>query len=258
MEFKFKGVKVNLPEGVDAAKFDADRVIANIPEEVLKLFEGYGIHLKEECPGVFLKAFNLTKIEFEEVKENLKRLEELGLIGLFQMNSANLQVRYFKNTFMKRLVECMKNGRPYLNPDNTFASFLVKNEMEEKQEEMSSNVINVNFGNGKIDNNPQEETNDMMEENFSVLSEDDRTRYRQFLYDMNIIMGQNPMDERLVGFIKTAINMVGEAITRGEYKYVNMDEILASIKESLYEQLDANDYIKDLVSGAFGEERKVA
>ena len=67
MEFKFRGLKVNLPDGVEASKFDANRVIANVPENVSSLFLEYGIDLKAECPGAFLKAFAVNERELEEI-----------------------------------------------------------------------------------------------------------------------------------------------------------------------------------------------
>ena len=141
MEFKFRGLKVNLPDGVEASKFDANRVIANVPENVSSLFLEYGIDLKAECPGAFLKAFAVNERELEEIRGNLKRLSDLDLIEVIKANPSNLQIRVFKTSFMKRFVELIQKGTPYLNADNSFVDYLLNNEILKK----ISNVLLISI-----------------------------------------------------------------------------------------------------------------
>lgn len=259
MEFKFRGLKVSLPEGVEAAKFDANRVIASIPEEVFELFQGYGIDLKEECPGTFLKGFTLNEKEIAEVSENLKRYQELGLIDVIKANSKNLQVRVFKSTFMKRLVERLQAGLPYLNSDNSFADFLLKNEMdkiviEEANKEAVQASEKITVG---VENNV---SNDAVEDKTSQMSPEDKQVYNEIVEKLNYLVLANPMDTMLVGVVQNATAKVIDAILRKEYKFLGIREMVESV---MFDGMDVtpedNDRITNLVLGAFpDEERKMA
>lgn len=258
MEFKFRGLKVNLPDGVDAPKFDVSRVIANIPEEVFKLFQGYGIDLKEECPGAFIKGFTLNEKELAEVSENLKRYQELGLIDVIKANPKNLQIRTFKNSFMKRLVELVQKGKPYLNSDNSFADFIVRNEIdkiieEEINEEVTQASGNITFG------VEYETSKDRIEDPTSQMSPEDRQVYNEIIEKLNYLVLANPMDTGLANVVNNATAKVTDAILRKEYKFLGIREMVESVMfDGMNVTPEDNERITSLVLGAFpDEERKM-
>lgn len=253
MEFKFKGVKINLPEGVEAAKFDANRVMANIPEDVLKLFLEYGIDLKTECPGAFLKGFTLNEKELAEVRENLKRYVELGMLDVIKANPKNLQIRTFKSTFMKRLVECVQKGKPYLNSDNTFADFLVKNEMELA----SATVTQTELVNAQMDYEANKEVTNA--DQVAQMTPEDKQVYNEIVERLNYLVLGNPMDTMLANIVSNATAKVTDAILRKEYKFLGIREMVESV---MFDGIDVtpadNERITNLVLGAFpDEERKM-
>ena len=253
MEFKFKGVKINLPEGVEAAKFDANRVMANIPEDVLKLFLEYGIDLKTECPGAFLKGFTLNEKELAEVRENLKRYVELGMLDVIKANPKNLQIRTFKSTFMKRLVECVQKGKPYLNSDNTFADFLVKNEMELA----SATVTQTELVTAQMDYEANKEVTNA--DQVAQMTPEDKQVYNEIVERLNYLVLGNPMDTMLANIVSNATAKVTDAILRKEYKFLGIREMVESV---MFDGIDVtpadNERITNLVLGAFpDEERKM-
>jgi len=249
MEFKFKGVKINLPEGVEAAKFDANRVMANIPEDVLKLFLEYGIDLKTECPGAFLKGFTLNEKELAEVRENLKRYVELGMLDVIKANPKNLQIRTFKSTFMKRLVECVQKGKPYLNSDNTFADFLVKNEMELA----SATVTQTELVNAQMDYEANKEVTNA--DQVAQMTPEDKQVYNEIVERLNYLVLGNPMDTMLANIVSNATAKVTDAILRKEYKFLGIREMVESV---MFDGIDVtpadNERITNLVLGAFPDE----
>lgn len=253
MEFRFKGVKVKLPEGVETSKFDANRVIASAPEDVVRLFNEYGIDLREECPGVFLKGFTLNEKELAEVSSNLKVYQEKGLIDIIKANTKNLQVRVFKSSFIKRLLGLITEGKPYLNQDNSFADFLLNNKVNEFNE---------------LDNNINTRTNTEVEmntfENKSAdklveMNTEEKQVYNEIVEKLNYLVLANPLDTTLSDVVNNAINRVQDAILRDEYRFLNLQEMVSSV---MFDELKLSDYdetrIKDLVLGAFpDEERKM-
>lgn len=251
MEFKFRGLKVSLPEGVDAPKFDVSRVIANIPEEVYKLFQGYGIDLKEECPGAFIKGFTLNEKELAEVSENLKRYQELGLIDIIKANPKNLQVRVFKSTFMKRLVARLQEGQPYLNSDNSFADFLLKNEMDK----IPTQVTQTDLINAQVSYEANKEITNA--EQVTQMSPEDKQVYNEIVEKLNYLILANPMDTGLATVVNNAIAKVADAILRKEYKFLGIKEMVESV---MFDGIDVtpedNERITNLVLGAFPDEER--
>lgn len=251
MEFKFRGLKVSLPEGVDAPKFDVSRVIANIPEEVYKLFQGYGIDLKEECPGAFIKGFTLNEKELAEVSENLKRYQELGLIDIIKANPKNLQVRVFKSTFMKRLVARLQEGQPYLNSDNSFADFLLKNEMDK----IPTQVAQTDLINAQVSYEANKEITNA--EQVTQMSPEDKQVYNEIVEKLNYLILANPMDTGLATVVNNAIAKVADAILRKEYKFLGIKEMVESV---MFDGIDVtpedNERITNLVLGAFPDEER--
>lgn len=251
MEFKFRGLKVSLPDGVEAPKFDANRVIASIPEEVYKLFQGYGIDLKEECPGAFIKGFTLNEKELVEVSENLKRYQELGLIDIIKANPKNLQIRVFKSTFMKRLVERLQAGQPYLNSDNSFADFLLKNEIEQKNESVVNSVIDktYDFRNEAANEQNNDKTMQMSPENKQV--------YNEIVESLNYLVLANPMDTMLATVVNNSTAKVVDAINREEYRYIGIKEMVKSVMfEGLEVPSTDKERLENLVLGAFPDEER--
>lgn len=253
MEFRFKGVKINLPDGVDASKFDANRVIANIPEDVLKIFQESNIDLKAECPGAFLKGFTLNEKELAEVSENLKRYQELGLIDIIKANPKNLQVRVFKSAFLKRLVTCMQAGKPYLNSDNSFADFLLKNEMNKIPAQVTpTDLINtqINYEANKENTNAEQVTQ---------MSPENKQVYNEIVEKLNYLVLANPMDTMLASVVNNSTDRVVDAINREEYRYIGIREMVKSIMfDGLELPTEDKERIESLVLGAFpDEERKM-
>lgn len=252
MEFRFKGVKVKLPEGVEASKFDANRVIASAPEDVVRLFNEYGIDLREECPGVFLKGFTLNEKELAEVSSNLKVYQEKGLIDIIKANTKNLQVRVFKSSFIKRLLGLITEGKPYLNQDNSFADFLLNNKVNE------FNGVNLNSS-VTTNTKAEVETNKNTDELVSQMNPEEKQVYNEIVEKLNYLVLANPLDTTLSMVVNNAINRVQDAILRDEYRFLNLQEMVSSV---MFDELKLSDYdetrIKDLVLGAFpDEERKM-
>lgn len=251
MKFKFRGLKVNLPEGVEASKFDANRVTANIPEDVSKLFQGYGIDLKEECPGAFIKGFTLNEKELTEVSENLKRYQELGLIDVIKANPKNLQVRVFKSTFMKRLVECMQAGRPYLNSDNSFADFLLKNEMDK----IPAQVTPTDLINAQVNYEANKEVT--VTDQIAQMSPEDKQVYNEIVEKLNYLVLASPMDTMLANVVNNATIKVTDAILRKEYKFLGIREMVESVMfDGMNVTPEDNERITNLVLGAFPDEER--
>ena len=241
MKFKFRGLKVSLPEGVDAARFDANRVIATIPEEVIKLFQSYEIDLKEECPGTFLKGFTLNEKELAEVSSNLKRLNDLELINIIKSNPKNLQIRVFKNTFMKRFVELIHKGVPYLNADK-IPSELTQTDVIKAQIEYES-----------------KQESPASEDQLVQMSPEDKQVYNEIVEKLNYLVLANPLDTGLATVVRNATNKAVDAILRKEYKFLGIREMVESV---MFDGLDVttedNERITNLVLGAFpDEERKM-
>lgn len=251
MEFKFRGLKVNLPEGVEASKFDANRVTANIPEDISKLFQEYSIDLKEECPGAFIKGFTLSEKELTEVSENLKRYQELGLIDVIKANPKNLQVRVFKSTFMKRLVECMQAGRPYLNSDNSFADFLLENEMDK----IPAQVTPTDLINAQVNYEANKEVT--VTDQMAQMSPEDKQVYNEIVEKLNYLVLASPMDTMLANVVNNATLKVTDAILRKEYKFLGIREMVESVMfDGMNVTPEDNERITNLVLGAFPDEER--
>jgi len=251
-------MKVGLAEGVDPNKFAANSAIAVNPEMIKKVFESYGYDLSE-VQGSFIKCYTMSPKELEEVNTNLKEIEEKGLHALFQANLGS-GIRCFRSTFMKRLEQCRNESRPFLNPDNTFAAFLLQNNMEQMTQVASPNVIEVDFSNAPMNNEVREEDTEAMEQKLGQMNAEDRQVYNEIIQRLNYLVLANPMDVSLVSVVSNATNKVVDAILRGEYKYIGLEEMVGSIMfEGLEITPEDNARITELISGAFQEEeRKLA
>lgn len=283
MEYIFsRDLRLKLADGVEASKFDANRVMATIPKNVLSLFLEYGIDLKTECPGAFLKGFTLNEKELAEVRGNLKRYEELGMLDVIKANPKNIQIRTFKSTFMKRLVECVQKGQPYLNSDNTFADFLVKNEMRTHEYKAEASTVTVANGTHTNIKTTTAENIDMhsyganeptaapinahtvetvYSDRLAEMTPEDRQVYNEIVEKLNYLVLANPMDTVLATVVNNAISKSAEAILRQELKWgIEPREMIESVMFDgleTYVGLD-KDRIANLVLGAFpDEERKV-
>lgn len=266
MEFKFRGLKINLPDGVEAPKFDANRVIANVPENVSSLFLEYGIDLKAECPGAFLKAFTINERELEEIKGNLQRLKDLDLIEIIKANPSNLQVRVFKTSFMKRLVELIQQGTPYLNADNSFAEYLLNNNIPAQIRETNLITAQIEYVSDKpsderTSNFASEKTAIQNSDRLAEMTPEDRQVYNEIVEKLNYLVLANPMDTVLATVVNNAISKSAEAILRQELKWgIEPREMIESV---MFDGLETSigldkERIANLVLGAFpNEERKV-
>lgn len=125
---KFKdGTQIGTKEGVNNDYFLASRALATIPSDVKETFETHGYNLND-VPGAFLKMFTVNAKELSFIKNNLILIDEMGLKDIF---NSNLSYIVFTNDFVKRVKECHDSKKPFLNPDNTFASFLYNGENAE-------------------------------------------------------------------------------------------------------------------------------
>lgn len=262
-----RDLRLKLIDGVEAPKFDANRVMATIPKNVLSLFLEYGIDLKTECPGTFIKAFTVNAKELEEMRGNLQRLKDLDLIEIIKANPINLQIRVFKTSFMKRLVELIQKGTPYLNADNSFADCLLDNKIPaqitqtdlinaqieyvaDKSSNEQNNVFNVEMNVGAAS------------DRLAEMTPEDRQVYNEIVEKLNYLVLANPMDTVLATVVKNAISKAAEAILRQELKWgIEPREMIESV---MFDGLDEvsigldKERIANLVLGAFpDEERKV-
>ncbi len=120
MEFRFQdGTKLILDEGVDVAKFLANRG-APQAAEVKKIFDAHDYNL-QVVPGSFLKIFTLDAKEIHELSLVLEEIDTLGLKEIFE---ANLNVQVFKRVFLERVKKCLDEGIPFVNSDHTFVRSL--------------------------------------------------------------------------------------------------------------------------------------
>ena len=269
MEYIFsRDLRLKLADGVEAPKFDANRVIATIPKNVLSLFLEYGIDLKAECPGAFLKAFTVNERELEEIRGNLKRLSDLDLIEVIKANPSNLQIRVFKTSFMKRFVELIQKGTPYLNADNSFVDYLLNNEMDK----IPAKITETELVNAQIEheaNKPFIEQNNSFKVEMNVgatsdrlaeMTPEDRQVYNEIVEKLNYLVLANPMDTVLATVVNNAISKAAEAILRQELKWgIEPREMIESVMFDGLETMIGldKDRIASLVLGAFpNEERK--
>lgn len=266
MEYIFsRDLRLKLPDGIEAPKFDANRVIATIPKNVLSLFSEYGIDLKTECPGTFIKAFTVNAKELEEIRGNLERLKDLDLIEVIKANPSNLQIRVFRTSFMKRLVELMQNGTPYLNADNSFADYLLNNNIP-------AQITQTELVNAQIeyvaDKSSDEQNNSFKAEmnmgatsdRLAEMTPEDRQVYNEIVEKLNYLVLANPMDTVLATVVNNTISKSAEAILRQELKWgIEPREMIESVMFDGLETMIGLDKerIASLVLGAFpNEERK--
>lgn len=126
MKMIFKdGTGIGLREDVENSRFLADRALADrevtvSSSEVKELFLSYGYNLNA-VNGSFLKIFTVNAKELKNITDVLGEIKELGLQEVF---NANLDFVVFTRGFLDRVKYCVNNGLPFLNADNTFASFL--------------------------------------------------------------------------------------------------------------------------------------
>ncbi|MCI9281404.1 MAG: hypothetical protein HFI49_04020 [Bacilli bacterium] len=256
-----RDLRLKLADGVEASKFDANRVIATIPKNVLSLFLEYGIDLKTECPGAFIKAFTVNAKELEEIRGNLERLKELDLIEVIKANPSNLQIRVFKTSFMKRLVELMQKGTPYLNADNSFADYLLDNKIPNQ-------ITQTDLINAQIeyvaDKSSDEQNNSLnvgaTSDRLAEMTPEDRQVYNEIVEKLNYLVLANPMDTVLATVVNNAISKAAEAILRQELRWgIEPREMIESVMFDGLETMIGLDKerIASLVLGAFpNEERK--
>ena len=266
MEYIFsRDLRLKLADGVEAPKFDANRVIATIPKNVLSLFLEYGIDLKAECPGAFIKAFTVNAKELEEIKGNLERLKGLDLIEIIKSNPSNLQIRVFKTSFMKRLVELMQNGTPYLNADNSFADYLLNNNIPAQITQ--TELVNAQIEYVSDKSSDERATNFVPEKSviqngdrLAEMTPEDRQVYNEIVEKLNYLVLANPMDTVLATVVNNAISKSAEAILRQELKWgIEPREMIESVMFDGLETMIGldKDRIASLVLGAFpNEERK--
>lgn len=266
MEFKFKKTSVSLAEGVDGNKFGALRAIAVTPEEVKNLFLAHGYNL-EGIQGIFLKAFAMNAAELKEVEDNLIKIEKMGMQQVFQ---ANMQIRYFRDKFMRKLERCIAAGLPYLNSDNTFASFFAneeefedyllgsknKNTIPVNEDKILKEKIELNNLKGEISNKNKINMDD---NKLDEMSPEDRQVYNEIVERLNYLVLASPMDTMLATVVNNATNKAVDAILRQEYKFLGVREMVESV---MFDGLDVtpedNKRITSLVLGAFpDEERKM-
>ena len=243
-----RDLRLKLADGVEASKFDANRVIATIPKNVLSLFLEYGIDLKTECPGAFIKAFTVNA-------------KELDLIEVIKANPSNLQIRVFKTSFMKRLVELMQKGTPYLNADNSFADYLLDNKIPNQ-------ITQTDLINAQIeyvaDKSSDEQNNSLnvgaTSDRLAEMTPEDRQVYNEIVEKLNYLVLANPMDTVLATVVNNAISKAAEAILRQELRWgIEPREMIESVMFDGLETMIGLDKerIASLVLGAFpNEERK--
>ncbi len=130
MKMKFKdGTIINTKEGVNNNYFLGARALATIASDAKETFETHGYNLND-VPGDFLKMFTVNARELSFIKNSLILIDEMGLKDIFQ---ANLSYIVFTKEFVERVKNCHDNNQPFLNPDNTFASFLYPGQKSETQ-----------------------------------------------------------------------------------------------------------------------------
>lgn len=245
MELILKDTKLNLAEGIDANKFGANRAIATNPKEVKDLFTNHGYNLNE-VSGIFVKAFNLNAQELKEVATNLDKIDELGMREVF---SSNLKIKYFRDKFLKRLVWCINHGVPYLNEDGTFAAYFDDDEAYEK---FIANVPETR----------QEHSYELDEENTALneMSTEDKQVYNEVVEKLNYLVLGNTMDTNLAAVVSNITNKIVAPILRKEYRYIPLAEIIDNIMfEGMDVAVEDNERIQEMILGAFREdERKVA
>ena len=155
---------------------------------------------------------------------------------------------------MKRFVELIHKGVPYLNADNSFADYLLNNEMDKIPSELTqTDVIK-----SQIEYESKQES-PASEDQLVQMSPEDNQVYNEIVEKLNYLVLANPLDTGLATVVRNATNKAVDAILRKEYKFLGIREMVESV---MFDGLDVttedNERITNLVLGAFpDEERKM-
>lgn len=236
---EFMDLGIKLDEGVLITKHLMNIPLAN-PENASRikgLFESHNYKM-DTIPGAFLKIFTLNEREIADLEKVLNEIDELKMQDLFDKNK---KVAYFKRTFLEQLSWCMNNGVPFLNSDNTFASFFDNAELFA---EYTASV-------------PKEQVKSTLDPELTI---EDKQVYNEIIQKLNYLILANPMDAKLTEVVNNTLKKVVEPITRKEYKFLGIYEMVENV---MFDGLDItpeeNERITELVSSVLPkEERKLA
>lgn len=136
---KTEKVGIKTADGVASERFYPIKAIADIPGAVKDAFLEHNYDLNG-VPGEFIKIFTCNERELGELMNILDEIDNLDLKEVF---NANLKVKYFKRKFLERVRYCVDNNIPFLNQDNSFASFLDNEESFAEYTSKSNSSSNI-------------------------------------------------------------------------------------------------------------------
>lgn len=220
---KTEKVGIKTADGVVAERFYPVKAIADIPGAVKDAFLEHNYDFNG-LPGAFIKIFTLNERELGELMNTLDEIDKLDLKEVF---NANLEVRYFKKRFLERVKYCVNNNIPFLNQDNTFASFLDNEEAFSKyRSEANNKNINKEELTDTIKKNSVENKSNVVTidlENLQdtvVLDDEDNQVYREIKESLEQIK-EAKQDGSIKFIIDSAISNLGDIIARDNKQYKN-------------------------------------
>ena len=159
----------------------------------------------------------------------------------------------------------MQNGTPYLNADNSFADYLLNNNIPAQITQ--TELVNAQIEYVSDKSSDERATNFVPEKSviqngdrLAEMTPEDRQVYNEIVEKLNYLVLANPMDTVLATVVNNAISKSAEAILRQELKWgIEPREMIESVMFDGLETMIGldKDRIASLVLGAFpNEERK--
>ncbi len=151
---KTEKVGIKTAEGVVSERFYPIKAIADIPGAVKDAFLEHKYNLSD-LAGSFIKIFTYNERELGELMNILDEIDALDLKEVFNANL--IKILYFKRKFLERVKYCVNNDIPFLNQDNSFASFLENEEVFAEYTSKGNSIREEsNFSNRAEDNSSKE------------------------------------------------------------------------------------------------------
>ncbi|MCM1052980.1 MAG: hypothetical protein NC483_03300 [Ruminococcus sp.] len=217
---KTEKVGIKTAEGVVSERFYPIKAIADIPGAVKDAFLEHKYSLND-LSGSFIKIFTFNERELGELMNILDEIDNLDLKEVF---NANLEVRYFKRKFLERVKYCVKNDIPFLNQDNTFASFLENEELFAEYTSKGNNAVReVNTVSSRVENNNYRE--DIKASNISSNSSNVNSFSTNETNNYPALDGE---DAKVYDEIRNTLEQIKEVKQDGSIKFI-IDSALSNL-----------------------------
>lgn len=217
---KTEKVGIKTADGVVIDRFYPIKAIAEIPGAVKDAFLEHNYDLNG-LPGTFIKIFTLNERELGELMNTLDEIDRLDLKEVF---NTNLELRYFKKRFLERVKYCVNNNIPFLNQDNTFASFL-------NSEEAFSEYRGTNKNKDKVQ--VKEEVIEKIEEPVKKIVPEESNVVSMDFDNLQSMIELDSEDNQVYNEIKTTLEQIKETKQDGSIKFIvdsaisNLGDVIA-------------------------------